>query len=164
LLIIFIGLFIEFDNLVDDKSQQKKLLEKLAGPKYLKLGLKYMNHKQEGTSEGSKSEAEEESRKSTLVYSHEDHYKESLKKIQNETASLSDIHPSLVNRIDYKSLSDSYFQSFLKGYPHISDITEESFITKVAECIDAEHKKSKGEPMSITMSVMVGDSGIFYKS
>ena len=54
------SLFIEFDNLADDKEQQRKLLQKLSGPRYLKLGLKHKKQIHEGTSEGEKSDVDED--------------------------------------------------------------------------------------------------------
>jgi hypothetical protein len=137
------SLFIEFDNCADDLNQQKKLLEKLSGPKYLCLGLKSKRTVAQTTSEGEKSESEDESRKHALAYSSEDHYKQTLKDIENEIKSLSSIHPGLVNRINYKTMSDTYFESFLKQYYQISDITHESFIIKAAEYFDAFIKKNK---------------------
>ena len=157
------SLFIEFDNLVDDKKQQKKLLEKLSGSKYLHLGLKNKKRVPDGVSEEEKSESEDESRRHSLIYSHEDHYKEFLKKIQNETEPVSGIHPSLVNRIDYKSLSDTYFEQFVVGYPTVGDITVESFLIKTAEFIDALIKKTKGDTTSTVMQRLCGDTGAFYK-
>ena len=158
------SLFIEFDNLVDDKKQQKKLLKKLSGPKYLKLGLRSKRKAPEDNSEeGEKSESDDESRKHTLVYSHEDHYKELLKKIMKESASLSEIHPSLVNRIDYKNLSEKYFEQFMLKYPFIADITHESFIVKVAETLNSLIKKSKGDLVSSVLQRLCGDSSDLYK-
>ena len=99
------SLFIEFDKLSDLPKEQKILLEKLAGPKYLKLGLKLKKTAPENASEGEgeKSEAEEDVRKHELIYDHDDHvYKDYLKRIENETLTVSQIHPSVLNRINYK--------------------------------------------------------------
>ena len=137
------SLFIEFDNLSEDKAQQKKLLEKLGGAKYLSLGLKSKRTVAQGISEGEKSETEDDTRRHVLAYSHNDDYDEMIKEIEGESVALSQIHPSLVNRIDFKPMSDTFFESFLTQYAYISDITHESFITKAAEYFDVFIKKNK---------------------
>jgi hypothetical protein len=160
----FQSLFIEFDNLEDDKAQQKKLLQKLSGQKYLKLGLKLKKSAPDGVSEGEKSEEDDEKKRHELMYSHEDHYKDFLKKIENETTGIEKIHPSLLNRIDYKALSDTYFKTFLESYPYLCQITCESFLVKAAELLDAQIKKRKSDTISMVIGDLSGgDSSAFYQ-
>lgn len=137
------SLFIEFDNLAEDKEQQKKLLEKLGGSKYLGLGLKSRRTIAQTTSEGEKSDVDEDTRRHALLYSHEDHYKEYLKEIESETLPIGKIHPSVVNRINYQALSDTYFEGFLNQYYYITDITTESFLKKAADYFDQFIIKNK---------------------
>ena len=159
----FQSLFTEFDKLVDLPKEQNVLLEKLAGPKYLKLGLKLKKSGLENASEeGERSEAEEDVRKHELVYNHDDHiYKDYLKRIENETLSVYQIHPSILNRINYKNLSDSYFETILTSYPHLADVTHESFLVKWAEYFDAYIKRNKGESVINAISKLSSNSETF---